>query len=185
MTGGSPGQPVRAAATSSLTARLVPVVPPAIEASLPAFEETSPIRPPLPKRAERRSTAAPALAEIPAAETTLPGSGAVAPAPDPTYYAARELDVFPALATPLQLRYSERAAAAAIEGRALLLVLIDDTGNVDDVSVVETLPDGYFEDDAKQALMSARFTPALKNGRPVKSRLLVQITYGAERAAQY
>jgi protein TonB len=108
-------------------------------------------------------------------------SGTAPEAPDSTYYAARQLDVYPALTAPLDLPYARRALAAGVEGRALLLLHIDETGAVDEVAVVESQPAGYFEDDARRAFLAARFTPALRNGRAVKSRVLVEVNYGAER----
>ena len=61
---------------------------------------------------------------------------------------------------------------------ALLRVTIDGSGVVEEVAIVESDPSGHFEDDAKRAFMSARFTPAVRNGRAVKSRVLVHIVYG-------
>ena len=101
--------------------------------------------------------------------------------PDPTYYPARQLDVYPALAGTLEVRYP---GAADAKGRVLLLVLIDAAGLVDDVSVVESEAPGYLEDDARRALGAARFKPALRRGLPVKSRLLVEIDYGAQERTQ-
>jgi protein TonB len=98
--------------------------------------------------------------------------------PDPTYYAARELDVYPALEAALELHYPAGAAASKTSGRVLLLVLIAATGVVDEASVVEAEPAGVFDRDALRALLAARFRPALRNGRAVKSRLLVDVTYG-------
>ena len=49
---------------------------------------------------------------------------------------------------------------------------------VDDVSVVEAEPPGVFEGDARRAFLGARFNPALKDGRAVKARVLVHVSYG-------
>lgn len=127
-----------------------------------------------------RSKAQPAQpAPAVAAATARPRSGpGPAEIPDPTYYAARQLDVYPALAMALDLRYSAGAAAANAQGRVLLLVLIDANGAVDDVGIVESDPSGYFDDDARRAFLAARFKPALRNGRAVKSRVLVYVNYG-------
>jgi TonB family protein len=108
----------------------------------------------------------------------LPKGPSVGPAEirDPTYYPARELDVYPALAAALDLRPLNDARD--LKGRALLLVLIDAQGLVDEVSVVEPGPAAQFEEAAKHALREARFTPALKHGRAVRSRILVDISIG-------
>jgi protein TonB len=103
-------------------------------------------------------------------------------ASDPNYYTARQLDVYPALATALDFRLSGSGAGDA-RGRVLVLVDIDASGTVVAVNVVEAEPAGSFEDDARRAFQSAQFRPALKNGRPVKSRILVQLDYGNAVAA--
>jgi protein TonB len=88
--------------------------------------------------------------------------------------------VYPTLSSLLDLRYTANAAAAAITGRALVLLHIDEAGLVDDVALVEAEPAGYFEEEVRRAFGSARFTPAFKGGRAVRSRVLVHVNYGAE-----
>ncbi len=110
-------------------------------------------------------------------------SGEVAEIPDPTYYPAKQLDVYPALSAPLDLSRVASAGAGGVAGRALLLVLIDAVGTVNDVSVVEVEPAGfaeYAQDEAKRAFLSAHFTPAYRHGRAVRSRVLIEVTYGRQ-----
>ena len=98
---------------------------------------------------------------------------------DPVYYSVRQLDVYPRLAAPLDLR----GPGLAPPGRVLLLVTIDALGEVNEVSVVEAQPAGAFDDHALQAFRRAKFTAARRNGRPVGSRVLIEVTYGAEEIA--
>lgn len=135
--------------------------------------ERKPIAVPLLPRESRRSTPVPPRAATDAGPERSAGIA------DPTYYAVRQLDVYPALATPVELTYPAAAAASNVKGRVLLLLLIDASGTVDDASVVEAEPAGYFEHDARRILQSARFKPALKDGRAVKSRILVNVDYGS------
>jgi protein TonB len=114
----------------------------------------------------------PPIAESP----EKPRGSAQPPAPDLTYYAARQLDVYPALVSPLELHDRDAAPAAGPGARALLLVLIDDTGIVKDVSVVEAANAAFFEYEAKRAFADARFTPAYRDGRAVRSRVLVEVS---------
>jgi TonB family protein len=100
---------------------------------------------------------------------------------DLTYYGARQLDVYPMLTGALELRHPGATEAKA---RVLLLVLIDAAGIVDDASVVESVAPGQWDETARRALMTARFKPALRSGRPVKSRLLIEIDYGTAGGAQ-
>jgi outer membrane biosynthesis protein TonB len=46
--------------------------------------------------------------------------------------------------------------------------------------LVEAEPAGYFEEEVRRAFASARFTPAFKGGRAVRSRVLVHVNYGAD-----
>jgi TonB family protein len=129
----------------------------------------------------RRESVAPSRPDEAAhAERSTRAGHTLTEGPDLTYYAARQLDVYPTLSSPLDLRYTARAAAAAIAGRALVLLLIDDAGIVNDVALVEAEPAGYFEEEVRRAFGSARFTPAFKGGRAVRSRVLVHVNYGAD-----
>ncbi|MEK6592769.1 MAG: energy transducer TonB [Pseudomonadota bacterium] len=116
---------------------------------------------------------APEIPAAPASGPTLP------PIPDPVYYPARQLDVYPALLEPIRLAYPEHALRGEVSGKVTVLLLIDDNGLVNEVSVVEAEPAGYFEEAARAAFSEIRFTPARKDGRAVKSRVLISVSYGA------
>jgi protein TonB len=154
----------------SLAARLV-----ADEPRVPAAEpedERIAVPTPLPPRERKRPAAV-----APSQPVGNVGRESGVDVADPTYYGARQLDVFPALASPFELRYP-RPAAADVKGRVALLVLIDAKGSVNEVSVVDAQPAGYFEEDALRLFRAARFTPAFKNGRAVKSRIVIEVSYG-------
>lgn len=94
---------------------------------------------------------------------------------DPTYYSAKQLDVHPSAAQPVRPEYPGGAADA--EGYVTLKLLIDDGGKVREVSVVDAQPPGVFEESALAAFRAARFLPGQRNGRPVKSQILIKVTY--------
>jgi protein TonB len=96
---------------------------------------------------------------------------------DPTYYPAKQLDVYPQPLNAIRLDYPESAASAKVDGRLLVLLLIDEFGGVNEASIVESQPEGYFEDAALAVFRAARFSPAQKQGRAVKSRVLLQVKY--------
>ena len=160
--------------------------PPVLEVRVtPARIEASPepvavVERPLPSP-EPRAMAVPRTARAPVSaddkSDQRPTGSSVTDTPDLTYYGARQLDVYPSLASELDLNAGE----SGVSGSALLLVLIDATGAVHDVSVVEAELPRHFEAEAKRAFLAARFTPAYRNGRAVRSRLLVQVNYGGER----
>jgi protein TonB len=181
VTGGARRHASVAAPRPLLAVRIVPDDSPRAPEAPPASEPIARATPPVERTAAKPAPAPRAV--VPHAAREVRAESAAIEAPDSTYYAAKQLDVYPALARPLDLRYGGKAAADGVTGRALLLVMIDESGTVRDVSVVEAEPADYFEDDAKRAFMSARFSPAYRNGRAVRSRVLVQVNYGAERAS--
>jgi protein TonB len=99
-----------------------------------------------------------------------------------TYYAAHDLDVYPVPRGPLKLDYPE-SAAQAVSGRVLVMLALNEAGIVDAVAIVKSEPQGYFEDAARGALGVARFFPAQKNGRAVKSRILVNVEFDRDVSA--
>ena len=96
---------------------------------------------------------------------------------DPTYYPAKQLDEQPKPLQSINPEYPEDASAANIEGDVTLLILIDELGVVKDVSVVDAIPEGYFEESAIAAFRNAKFVPAKREGREVKSRFMVRVRY--------
>lgn len=93
------------------------------------------------------------------------------------YYSAHELDVYPTSRTSLFIEYPARAALERVSGRVLVRVSLDETGKVSDVSIVSAEPQGYFEDAVRAALAGARFRPGRKDGRDVRSRILIKLEF--------
>ncbi|MCW5605242.1 MAG: TonB family protein [Burkholderiales bacterium] len=124
--------------------------------------------------------AVPGVSGTPSPPAVEPPGSTLSRMADPTYYPASELDRYPALLQPLALDYPERAAAAGASGKVVVMLLIDETGMVNEVSVVESDPLGYFEAAVRAALAGARFSPARRNDRAVRSRLLVSVDYAPE-----
>lgn len=96
---------------------------------------------------------------------------------DPAYYPAKQLDIQPAALSPIQPVYPDEAANRNIQGSVVLLLLIDENGTVREASVVEAQPAGYFEETALSAFRRARFRPAERKGRVVKSRALIRVSF--------
>jgi protein TonB len=94
---------------------------------------------------------------------------------DPAWYAANDLDLYPRPVTPVDPEYPE--SAAGISGAVSLLLKIDEFGAVQEVTVVNAEPAGYFEDSASQAFKAAHFSPAQRDGRPVRSRIVVKVRF--------
>ena len=138
----------------------------------PASEDAQPK--PAATKVEPKRESKPAATELPASPS---GNTESRLTPGPTYYPAKQLDVYPQPLTPIKLNYPDTAAAQRIDGRLLLLLLIDEFGVVNEVSVVEAQPEGHFEEAALSVFRATRFFPAQKQGHPVKSRVLLQVNY--------
>ena len=102
---------------------------------------------------------------------------AIAIVPDLVHYPARDLDIYPQALSPITPIYPETAREAQVAGAVTLLVLIDAGGTVVGTSVLDAAPDGIFENAARQALANTAFYPAQKDGRPVRSRILIKVEF--------
>jgi protein TonB len=172
-----------------ISARLAPGSPedearPAAEPAPPALQpadantspEREPPREPAPPRADAATAAPRAASPLPGIEVPL--------IRDPTYYPARLLDVYPSPLVEIRFVYPPTADADRVSGVVRLQLLIDEFGLVNELTVVEAVPPGYFEDAAREGLRQVRFTPGVREGRAVKSRVIIQVKfeYGTEGA---
>ena len=107
----------------------------------------------------------------------------VANIPDPVHYPAKDLDIYPQASKRITPVYPEMARDANVAGSVTLLVLIDEAGRVVGTSVLDATPDGVFEQAAQQALADAAFYPAQKDGRTVRSRVLIKVEFDPEWTA--
>jgi len=100
-----------------------------------------------------------------------PSTGADRPdSLDARYYLARELDHYPAPLVPLGL---PNDAVGSIR----LWVSVDRAGQVVDAVVIDAEPPGLLERPVRDLVLATRFTPARKNGHPVKSRVLLVLRH--------
>ena len=132
-----------------------------------------PSEPPAPEPAAASPLASAAVPEM---NTHLP-SIEVPLIEDPKYYPALEVDVHPTALQNIQPFYPDEAASANVTGSVVLLLLLDESGKVQELSVEEANPPGIFEQSALDAFRNARFSPAQRNGRVVKSRMRIKVAY--------
>lgn len=159
---GQAGRPVPA----PIEARLVELRPPTDRPPKPVEAPTEPARTAV---SPKPPPAAGPVSRLPSLELPLP---------DQTYYPAKQLDVHAIPLQPINPQYPP-AAAGISGGEVTLLLLIDEFGKVREVSVLDANPRGYFEQSAVDAFRDARFAPAVKDGRQVRSRMVVRVSYGA------
>jgi len=113
-------------------------------------------------------------AEAPPASLALPAP----PAPASRYFLASELQQQP---VPLQsVEPQAPAESGTREGYVRLRVLINERGDVDEVSVVHAEPAGVYEKSAIAAFANAKFSPGVRFGAAVKSQLLVEVQFRLE-----
>jgi protein TonB len=101
---------------------------------------------------------------------------AAAPASSP-YYPVRELDVRPGVTRNIEPEYPEAAARRSLSGKVVIRLYIDEKGSVERVETLRADPPGVFEQSAERAFRAAHFTPGMKAGRAVKTRMTIEVRY--------
>lgn len=127
--------------------------------------------------------AAQTLVKVPAAPPLAPTPAptlAITSAVDLNYYSARDIDVLPHALREIVPDYPVDADRQQVSGKVRLLLKLEADGHVSDIEVVRSDPPGVFDDSAIKAFRDARFTPALKNGRPVRALVLIEVTFDWE-----
>lgn len=140
----------------------------------PAPPSPQPPSPSTEPQQAKPSDAKPGMPEQAAGATTLD-----MPLPeDTTYYPAREVDEHPVLASGGRPVYPEKAAQDNIKGEVTVLILLNENGAADEVSIIEAKPAGVgFEEAVTAWLRDARFNPAMRKGRAVKARVVYHVSF--------
>jgi TonB family protein len=99
---------------------------------------------------------------------------------DATYYSAHELDTYPVLRQPISLAQVARELREEAHGEVLMRLLIDEAGVVNEVSPARAHSADDFEELARTIIANARFLPARKDGRAVRSRVLIRVRIGTD-----
>lgn len=99
---------------------------------------------------------------------------------DATYYPAQELDTYPVLRHPISLAQFARELRENAHGEVLVRLLIDEAGVVNEVSPAQAHSADDFEELARTIIANAQFLPARKDGRAVRSRVLINIRFGTD-----
>lgn len=160
---GASGTVRTTAAVVPLQARLEPLpaaLPPSVVADIPPVSDAS-----LPAVSARRTSPA----NVTAAVVQQSPAAAAGSGPDLRFYLARELDQYPSPLSALRLD----------KGSVRLWVSIDQAGRVVDAAVIDADPPDGIERWAREHVLATRFVPAQRDGRPVKSRVLLVLGGGA------
>jgi protein TonB len=97
-------------------------------------------------------------------------------AADPAYYTARDLDSYPRPLAPFRI---DRAAGEGA-GEVRLEILIDELGVVRDMTFAWPAVPAPVEEKLRAALATTRFLPAQKDGRAVRSRIVLSVGFDAK-----
>jgi protein TonB len=119
----------------------------------------------------------PAPAQEATTARTPPPAVVELPFPFDAYYSASEVDVRAQPANDVALVYPWVEYKLRVSGVVQLTLLINERGGLDKVTVIDAKPPGVFEDAALEAVNKLQFTPALKNGQPVKSRKTIDVVF--------
>ena len=132
----------------------VRIAPPPVENPAPA-PEPGPVPAPVPE---------------PEAQEAPPGAPAEGSAPVlKDAYDARELEVPLAPLTRPPPVYPPRARRRSIEGWVTVKFLVDKTGRVASVSILESHPGRIFDDTVLRCVKGWRFRPGMVEGMPVNT----------------
>ena len=115
---------------------------------------------------------------LPSASEPVPLATAASPAraqPTPTFRSGAELDPPPRPLGDIEPEYP--AAAGLQQGTVVLRLMIDTSGDVEDVVVVSATPEGLFEASAIAAFGKAKFSPGRYLGIPVRSQITIAVDY--------
>jgi TonB family protein len=120
------------------------------------------------------SVAADSLPETASKSPRRPGAISDFETPDPRYYPVEELDEFPVPRQPIR-----PTGAFPLSGAVRLLTRIDASGRVTDVSIFDSEASGAENSAAIDALRRSAFFAARKQGRAVRSQVVIELAAGA------
>ncbi len=175
----------REASEATVLASSAPV-PTAVPTAMPAAS-----RPEIAPEAPSPSAPAEPAPDVPAGHDGAASSGIGPSAPsslpsvplgiDTTWYLARQVDGFPKSIGRIEPVYPEEARRRNLQGSLKLMLKIDDLGRVQEAEVVEAAPPGIFDAAALDAFRNARFTPAMRDGRPVRYQAYIRVDFRLEK----
>lgn len=96
-------------------------------------------------------------------------------------YNAADVDTKPKLIRMGRLAYPPLAKRTGVEGKVLVHVLISAKGKAEKMEVVESEPEGVFDEAALNSLKYSQFRPGIKGGETVATWANVPVTFTLEK----
>lgn len=109
--------------------------------------------------------------------TIQPGATYPLNLPFDIYYASSDVDKRAEPDSEVELIYPVKAYQQRISGTVRLNLFVNERGELDRIVVVHAQPQGVFEDAALEAVRALKFSPAIKNGLPVKNRKTIEVNF--------
>ena len=97
--------------------------------------------------------------------------------PADIYYANNEVDVRAEPLEEVSLIYPVIPYQQRLAGSVKLNIYVNERGGIDKTVVVESKPSGIFDEAALQAVAALKFSPAIKNGKPVKNHKTIAVNF--------
>lgn len=92
-------------------------------------------------------------------------------------YNAKDVDTKPKIIRMGNLSYPSLAKRSGVEGKVIVNVLIGINGKAEKMEIVESNPEGVFEDAALKSLKYWQFRPGIKDGELVPTWVLIPVTF--------
>ena len=92
-------------------------------------------------------------------------------------FSLNELDHKPRLVSRIQPVYPYEARRNGIQGKVMLQFIVNKSGHVSNIKVVNAEPEGVFEENAIEAVSKWRFEPGKYRGDPVDTRVTLPIRF--------
>jgi len=101
-----------------------------------------------------------------------PSLGQRMAARNPSVISARKITDVPPV-------YPHAARVAGVSGMVIVQIMLDETGKVGSATIVRSIP--LLDQAAIDCVKQWRFTPALRNGSPIPSTMVVTVTFAPQR----
>lgn len=100
------------------------------------------------------------------------------------WYSASELDVRAEPVNSPALQYPQELAASGLSAKVRIVLFIDERGVVRRTQLDKSGPERRFDVAAAKAWDNVQFSPAMKNGVPVKSQKVLELDFTSELMPQ-
>lgn len=92
-------------------------------------------------------------------------------------YDASDVDSPPRIVRKMPVSYPASAKRNGVEGKVLVRVLIGTDGRAGKMEVVESEPEGIFDENALKSLIYWQFRPGIKSGKLVATWVNIPLTF--------